>query len=69
MQAFRTALARQPNRARSLIGLARAIDKTGDRKAAVTAYGDFLKVWIQADAGLPEVKEARDYLANNGAAK
>jgi hypothetical protein len=69
IHAFKTALARQPNRARSLIGLARAIAQTDDRKAATAAYEDFLRVWFQADSSLPEVKEARDYLANNRAAR
>jgi predicted Zn-dependent protease len=59
---FETALNRQPNRARALIGLARAAAQSGDKAGAVAAYTRFLRVWQQADPGLPELGEARDYL-------
>lgn len=61
---FRVSLLRQPNRARSLLGSARAAAKNGDRMAAEAAYSKFLAQWSQADAELPELKEARDYLKN-----
>jgi tetratricopeptide (TPR) repeat protein len=61
-QKFQAALLREPNRARSLIGLARAQAKAGAPVDAATAYADFLKVWNQADTGLPEVTEARSFL-------
>ncbi|MEW6126905.1 MAG: tetratricopeptide repeat protein [Acidobacteriota bacterium] len=61
-QAFSVALARQPNRVRSLIGAARAADQSGDTKAATTAYSKLLKIWSKADAGIKEVAEAQDYL-------
>jgi tetratricopeptide (TPR) repeat protein len=61
-QQFQAALLREPNRARSLVGLARAQAKAGASADAATAYADFLKVWGQADAGLPEVTEARSFL-------
>ncbi|HWP65371.1 MAG TPA: hypothetical protein VNO26_05610, partial [Candidatus Limnocylindria bacterium] len=59
---FATALLRQPNRARSLLGSARAASASGDAKAAAEAYSRFLKQWQQADPNLPELREARDYL-------
>ena len=59
---FRIALLRQPNRARSLLGLARAAVKSGDRPGATAAYAKLLEQWQQADEGLPELLEARDYL-------
>jgi tetratricopeptide (TPR) repeat protein len=59
--AFAAALARQPNRARSLLGSARAAAAGGDQAAAARAYADLLRVWQQADAGLPELREAREY--------
>jgi tetratricopeptide (TPR) repeat protein len=59
---FETALLRQPNRARSLLGLARANAKAGDTKAAAEAYSRLVRQWSQADAGLPELREAQDYL-------
>ena len=59
---FRLSLLRQPNRARSLIGAARAAAKSGDRAMASSLYQKFLAQWQQADADLPELKEAKDYL-------
>ena len=59
---FKKALVRQPNRARSLLGAARAAAKSGDSAGATAAYTKFLEQWKQADEGLPELQEARDYL-------
>lgn len=59
---FRTALLRQPNRARSLLGAARAAAQSGDKDGAATAYAKLLNQWQQADEALPELREARDYL-------
>jgi tetratricopeptide (TPR) repeat protein len=61
-QQFEKALLRQPNRARSLLGLARAAAKSGDTKAALEAYSRVAKQWEHADANLPERREAQDYL-------
>ncbi len=61
-QQFNNALLRQPNRARSLLGLARAAAQAGDTKAAVEAYSKVSRQWNQADANLPELREAQDYL-------
>jgi tetratricopeptide (TPR) repeat protein len=61
---FKTALLRQPNRARSLLGAARAAAQAGDAAAAATAYKKFLDQWQNADEGLPELAEARNYLKN-----
>ena len=59
---FRTALLRQPNRARSLLGAARAAAKSGDKDGAAAAYAKLLDQWRQADESLPELREAREYL-------
>jgi tetratricopeptide (TPR) repeat protein len=59
---FQVALLRQPNRARSLLGLARASAQSGDRAAAVAAYTKLLDQWKQADADLAELREARAYV-------
>ena len=59
---FKKALVRQPNRARSLLGAARAAAKSGDAGAATAAYTTLLEQWRQADESLPELHEARDYL-------
>jgi len=59
---FGAALLRQPNRARSLLGVARASAKSGDTKAALEAYSKLARQWNQADPNLPELREAQDYL-------
>ena len=59
---FKTSLLRQPNRARSLLGAARAAAQSGNQAAAAAAYSAFLEQWKQADEGLPELREAREYL-------
>ena len=61
-QQFATSLLRHPNRARSLLGAARAAADNGDRKRAVEWYSKLLAVWTQADPTLPELREARRYL-------
>ncbi len=59
---FDRVLARTPNRSRALLGLARAYRNAGDVGNARAAYKRFLTNYRQADAGLPEVAEARDAL-------
>ena len=59
---FKIALLRQPNRARSLLGAARAAAQSGNQAAASAAYTAFLEQWKKADEGLAELREARDYL-------
>jgi Tfp pilus assembly protein PilF len=58
---FQTALLRQPNRPRSLLGLARAA-KSSDPKLAARAYGDYLRTQERADSRAAELAEAREYL-------
>jgi len=59
---FKVALQRQPNRARSLLGAARAAAQTGNQSGALTAYAALMEQWKQADPNLVELREARDYL-------
>ena len=61
-QQFKVALLRQPNRARSLLGAARAAAQTGNQSGALTAYTALMDQWKQADPNLVELREARDYL-------
>ena len=49
---------------RLVLELARLLDQSGDPNGARTEYQRFLDLWKNADAGLPELKEARAYLAN-----
>ena len=59
---FKVALQRQPNRARSLLGAARAAAQNGNQSEALTAYAALIEQWKQADTGLSELREARDFL-------
>src|SRR5262245_38789717 len=59
---FATSLRRHKNRARSLLGAARAAAQDGDTKGAVKAYAQFSQQWRQAGAQAPELREAQDYL-------
>ncbi|MBW8861058.1 MAG: hypothetical protein JF601_01595 [Acidobacteria bacterium] len=56
---FQAALTRTPGRAASLLGLARAANKGGQRAVAVKAAKDFLAAWHLADSTRPELAEAR----------
>jgi hypothetical protein len=56
---FERSLAHAPKRALSLLGLARAAAKAGDRAAAAEAYGRLAAVWRNADTDLPELAEVR----------
>ncbi|MGH9843412.1 MAG: hypothetical protein ACREEM_32140 [Blastocatellia bacterium] len=58
---FATSLRRHKNRARSLLGVARAAAESGGTQGAVKAYAQFTEQWRQGDAQLPELREARDY--------
>jgi hypothetical protein len=59
---FAISLRRHKNRARSLLGAARAAAQSGDLKGAAKAYAQFSQQWRQADSQTPELREARDYL-------
>jgi tetratricopeptide (TPR) repeat protein len=59
---FQAALMRQPNRARSLLGLARSAVASGDAKTGAETYNALLRQWQQADSQLPELREAQTYL-------
>src|SRR5262249_52369070 len=59
---FKVALQRQPNRARSLLGAARAAAQMGNQSSALNAYTALMAQWKQADPSLVELREARDYL-------
>lgn len=59
---FETSLRRHPNRARSLLGRARAQAALGDRSAAVGSYRQLLEIWAQAEEDLAELREARAFV-------
>jgi predicted Zn-dependent protease len=56
---FKTALARTPGRAQSLLGLARAASVAGPKAESVKAAKDFLAAWHLADQDRPELAEMR----------
>jgi len=47
---------------RFVLALARLADRAGDRETARAEYTRFLKLWKDADEGLPELVEGRKYL-------
>ena len=63
--AFERALVERPHSGFALYGIARACEGSDDRAAAVKTYEDFLTAWKDADAGLPQIAHAREYLATH----
>ena len=57
MEAFELSLKRNPKRALSLLGLARAATAAKDTATAQRAYGELREIWKKADKSLPELKE------------
>jgi hypothetical protein len=56
---FRIELKRMPERALSVLGLARALAAQKDYAGAAKAYGELAQIWAHADADLPAVQEVR----------
>jgi tetratricopeptide (TPR) repeat protein len=61
--AFNEVLMRRPRSGFALYGLAKAWEEEGKKKEAAEAYRVFLTEWQHADADLPQMRAARDYLA------
>jgi hypothetical protein len=59
--AYRATLAREPGRARSTFGSAKAAELTGDRGAAAAGYRELLRSMAKADSGRAEVAEANAF--------
>jgi tetratricopeptide (TPR) repeat protein len=59
LKAFQAALARTPNRAAALLGLMRSARAAGSPAQAASAARKFISIWHAADAGRPELAEAR----------
>lgn len=57
MEAFELSLKRNPKRALSLLGLARAARAAKDPATMERAYGELREIWKKADPTLPELKE------------
>jgi tetratricopeptide (TPR) repeat protein len=63
--AYRMTLAREPGRARSTFGTARAAELAGDRAAAAAGYREFLRLMAKADPGRAEVAIAKSFGGRN----
>jgi len=59
--AYRATLAREPGRARSAFGMARAAELAGDRAAAASGYRTFLRLMAKADPGRADVATAKAF--------
>jgi tetratricopeptide (TPR) repeat protein len=64
-EAFGQALKQRPKSGLAFYGIARSYAMGGDAKNAAQAYQDFLQSWQNADADLPQIKQARNYLAGH----
>jgi hypothetical protein len=65
--AYQQALTERPKSGYPLYGIALATEKSGDAKAASTAYRDFLSAWKSADSTLPQLTHAQAYVAEHNA--
>jgi hypothetical protein len=61
LAAYRATLAREPGRARSIFGAARAAELGGDRDAAAAGYREYLRLMEKADGGRAELRVARAF--------
>ena len=60
-EAYQATLAREPGRARSIFGAARAAELAGDQTAAAAGYRDFLRLMAKAAPGRAEIAVARAF--------
>ncbi|MBI2616403.1 MAG: tetratricopeptide repeat protein [Gemmatimonadetes bacterium] len=65
VRAFSQALRRTPDRAATLLGLARASAKAGDSAIAVATYRQLKSIWHRADTGYTPLAEVENYLARH----
>jgi len=60
--AYRATLTREPRRARSLFGAARAAELAGERDTAVSGYREFLQLMSKSDGHREELSMAKAFL-------
>jgi hypothetical protein len=65
LRAYRATLAREPGRARSTFGAARAAELMGDRAAALKGYREYLALMGAGDGKRPEIAAARAALGGD----
>jgi tetratricopeptide (TPR) repeat protein len=61
--AFAQALEQRPKSGHALYGIARSYVLAGDVPKAAQAYQEFLASWQNADPDLPQIKQAKSWLA------
>jgi len=64
LREYQAVLRTDPNRFRSLLGLARAAKLANDAPTADDSYRQLVALSMKADTERPEVVEARQYLAH-----
>jgi tetratricopeptide (TPR) repeat protein len=64
LKEYEQSLLSEPNRFRSILGKARAAKQAGDLAASRDAYQKLVALSAQADAGRPEMSEAKAFLTN-----
>jgi tetratricopeptide (TPR) repeat protein len=64
-KAFEQALKQRPKSGHALYGLARSYSMAGDAPKAAQAYQDFLASWQHADPDLPQINQAKSWLAEH----
>jgi hypothetical protein len=64
-KAYRATLAREPGRARSTYGAARAAELAGDRAAAGAAYREFVRLMEKGDGDRAELAAAREFAGSS----
>jgi tetratricopeptide (TPR) repeat protein len=62
LRSYQAALRKEPNRARTLFGVARAAELAGDAAAARAHYREFLDLQSKGDGTRQELQQARSYL-------
>jgi hypothetical protein len=67
--AYQKSLVERPLSGFALYGSALSTELGGDAKVAAVEYTKFLTAWKNADAALPELAHAREYLAQHGETK
>lgn len=64
--AYQSALEERPLSGFPLYGIALVSEQSGDADSARKQYSDFLSAWKSADASLPQLAHAKDFLASHG---
>jgi len=64
--AYQQALLERPNSGFPLYGLALTEEKSGNTTTASAAYSTFLKSWSEADASLPQITHAKQFVEAHG---